>query len=418
MAMINADVVATQMERVRSKVPTLFERDDKWWSRISKATTAEKVSSRDMRAPLQLRPGGKFGHYDPDGGSLGRGSAQQYDKAIIPLAFLKEGYEFTRLAEWSGNDKSKAVIDAVTKLFSDALTEFRTNIDRLCMTDGTGTLGTIASLSSSGGTTTVVMSATDGYGARLLRPQGTYQVFDTTLMTKRDDIVLTYYDSPTKTIKYLDISGDIVTDKIVVSGALGTPPVSIYGVPYHQNSATSGTWLGLNRANVPEIRGNSVTANSALALPFARLAMNKMGDRLGIDESMQVEAWMHPCQKQAYEELGQLVTVIQSTGDNSGKKLDPYFGGQMQMAGAPVMDNFSWDKTRIDFIVPSTWGRCELTPCDFYKSRDGRSIFEARGSDGGVATSEMFYYTYNFNLFNGNPVAGSYISGLTIPTGY
>lgn len=31
------------------------------------------VSCRDMRVPLEIRPGGKFGYFDPEGGSLGRG---------------------------------------------------------------------------------------------------------------------------------------------------------------------------------------------------------------------------------------------------------------------------------------------------------------------------------------------------------
>jgi len=89
----------------------------------------------------------------------------------------------------------------------------------------------------------------------------------------------------------------------------------------------------------------------------------------------------------------------------------------MQLAGAPVKTSYSWDKTRIDFVVADVWGRAEMHPADFY-TVDGRRIFEIRGSSGGVATSQIFYITASFNLFVSNPAVCSYISGLTVPTGY
>jgi hypothetical protein len=77
--------------------------------------------------------------------------------------------------------------------------------------------------------------------------------------------------------------------------------LGLFGLPYHHSNASTGTWLGFNRATTPEIRANRVNAAGGLALPFARLAINKIGDRIGMDTQIQVEAWMHPAQKQAYE---------------------------------------------------------------------------------------------------------------------
>ena len=62
----------------------------------------------------------------------------------------------------------------------------------------------------------------------------------------------------------------------------------------------------------------------------------------------------------------------------------------MQLAGVPVKPDYSWDKTRIDFVVDETWGRAEILPIGFYTT-DGRKIFEIRGSSGGVATADIFY---------------------------
>ena len=55
----NNAVVATQIEKVRTKLPVLFEREDKFFAKIEKREV-DKISSRDMRAPLELRTGGDF----------------------------------------------------------------------------------------------------------------------------------------------------------------------------------------------------------------------------------------------------------------------------------------------------------------------------------------------------------------------
>jgi hypothetical protein len=136
-----------------------------------------------------------------------------------------------------------------------------------------------------------------------------------------------------------------------------------------------------------------------------------------MDQMKRLQAWMHPCQAQAYEQLGFLVTQLNQTGE--GKGLDLYYGGAMQMAGAPVKKSFSWDKTRIDFINLDVWGRGVLKEAGFYKPEgQDKYIWEVRGSSGGVATSNIFYVVAAFNVFMNNPAGGSYIDSLAVPSGY
>jgi hypothetical protein len=123
---------------------------------------------------------------------------------------------------------------------------------------------------------------------------------------------------------------------------------------------------------------------------------------------------MHPAQKHAYEQIGQLVSQIWK--DPKEQKLDMYFDG-MQMAGASVKEHFNWDTTRIDFISNEVWGRGEILPLGFYTT-DGRKTFEIRGASGGVATAEIFYLVNGIQTFVNNPAACSYIYGLAVPTGY
>src|SRR5207244_2931214 len=70
-AQANANVVALQLEKVRDKVPLLYERDDILLTMIQQRGDVEKISSRNMRLPLQVNPGGKAGSYIADGGDLG-----------------------------------------------------------------------------------------------------------------------------------------------------------------------------------------------------------------------------------------------------------------------------------------------------------------------------------------------------------
>lgn len=410
-------VVAAELERTVPKVPVLFDWDDVFYSSIEKGTGVEKVSNRDMRIPLELKPGGKFGYYNPDGGDLGRGSGPQLDKAVISTVHFKMGVEWTKLTEMATDSPAKAVLNYFRHILAKSMAEFRRNVDSACMTAGNGVLANPSAVTIGGGTAggdRWTVPATDGFGVRLLREGADVGVFDATLAVKRGEVEINYYDGPNRTFDtFPSIAAALATDKIVTSG-LSATPVGLYGVPYHHSNASTGTWLGLSRVTVPQIRANAVNAAGAFALPFARLAVNKIGDRVGIKEMNTLVAWTHPCQKDAYEQVGQLVSILQKQPSN--EKLNMYFDG-FQLAGAPLECSYSWDKTRIDFINKSLWGRAEMHPAGYY-TVDGNRIFPIRGASGGIAAAMIFYLIASFNLYLGNPAMGSYIYGLTIPSGY
>lgn len=426
-AQTESQVVALELERVRDKLPTLYDYDDGFFTSIGKKDV-ETISSRDMRVPLELRPGGNFGYYNPDGGDLGRGSAITYDKATLASVHLKHGVEVTYKARISTDEKRKAIVKNFQRQLVKGMAEFRRQTDAQCMGAGDGAVGTITSIATAGGKDTYTCT-TDGFGVKLLRFAQFIAVYDAAFAGSRvitasagaalDGIAaeIDLIDPAAKTVRIKGAAAAVVaTDRLVVNGLSGATPVGLFGVQYHHNDASTGTWLGFDRALFPEIRANRVNAASgALALPFARLALNKIGDRVGMDKKVNAVAWMHPAQVQAYEELGQLVSEIhKSPRDES---LNLYFSDSMQMAGATVKPHFLWDKTRIDFIVGDTWGRAELDPVGYYEV-EGRRVFEVRGASGGVATSDIFYLKSSWNAFVDNPARCSYISNLAVPTGY
>lgn len=416
MAVVEAQVVALELERVLPKIRVLFERDDKFYANIKKREV-EKISNRQMRIPLELRPGGSFQYFNADGGDLGRGGGPTFDKAVLTSVFVSENIEYTKLTQWATDDERKSVTNGVRRLVATALDEMRRQLDAQMMQPGTGVIGTVTTDVPAGGSNVITLT-TDGFGARLMRFGQTVQIFDATLAVNRGSGTITFWDVENKVINITpQIAGVIATDLIVTNGiASPTSLPALFGVPYHHSNASTGTWLGFSRSATPEIRSNRVNAlGGPLALAFPRLAMNKIGNRVGIDNTFKPNAWMHPAQKQAYEEIGQLVSIIQKMAKE--ESLNMYFGDGMQMAGAAVKDSFNWDRTRIDFVTDEVWGRGEILPIGFYTT-DGRKTFEIRGASGGVATADIFYMVNGMQTFVTNPAATAFIDALSVPAGY
>ena len=416
MAVTESQVAAYELEKVIPKVRVLFERDDKFYANIKKRDV-EKISHRQMRVPLEIRPGGSFQYFNPDGGDLGRGGGPVADKAVLNSVFLSENIEYTKLTQWATDDNRKAVVNSVRRLTATALDEMRRQLDSQMMQAGDGVIGTVTSDTPAGGSN-VLSLTTDGFGARLMRFGQTVQVYDSTLATNKGSATISFWDVENKVVNLTPQVASVgAGDKIVTAGLSAPSSLpGLFGVPYHHSNASAGTWLGFSRTTTPEIRANRVNAGGAgLTLPLPRLAMNKIGNRVGIENTFNPKAWTHPCQIQAYEEIGQLVSIIQKTAKEEG--LNMYFGSNMQLAGAGITASFNWDKTRIDFIVDEVWGRGEILPIGFYTT-DGRKIFEIRGASGGVATAEIFYMVVGMQTFVSNPAACSYIDNLAVPVGY
>src|SRR5262245_22201861 len=176
-------VVANELEKVLDKVPVLFDRDDTFYSKIEKKNV-EMISARDMRVPQEIRPGGNPGHFNPEGGSLGKGSGPTFDKATVGAVYLKYGVEYTKKAEWATDNARKAVVQTTRRLLATAMAEFRRFVDSLTMTGGDGVLGTISAISTSGGQDTYTLDS-DGFGARLIRFAQYVGIFNAALSTQR-----------------------------------------------------------------------------------------------------------------------------------------------------------------------------------------------------------------------------------------
>lgn len=425
-ALLNASTTALQLEKVRSKVPLLYEIENVLFARLEKK--GEVVSNRAARVPVQLRPGGAGGLVNLDGGDMGVGTATFYDVATVSCAFFKFGVELTELAKLGTNSSEKAVLNAAKAEVKNGMKQFRAYLDKLTNQLSTGQVGIVGSITGD-----VITLSTSGNGSNFSARQrfqvGQYlHVVDSGITTVRNSGSaigpISLIDDANGKIT-LDGSGAasvIATDLLFAQNStfnLSTNAVSstaIYGPSYHQSSAQTGTWLSFNRANYPEVWTPNITASSLLTTAQIRAALNKIRLALGSNSIGKLVAYENPKQTHAYEDLGIIISEIHKGASEEG--MDLFFDeGKMRMAGVPILESINADPTRIDFLDLDKWFRVVTKEIDFHEV-GGTTVFPKYGASGGLAASELFYFTTGFQIIDESPMSGAYISSLTVPSIY
>jgi len=421
----NIQTVALQLEKVRDKLPKLYETDKTFWGMIKQKGEADTVSSRFMRIPLQLIPGGIAGGWNPDGGDMGRGSGITWDVAQVTPNWQEFAVEVTKLVEYATKQPQQAIENAFRYQLKEAMVQFDAYLDMLMQSNGNGVLGTVSSVSSA----TATMSVP--YGASLVYDNNHYNILNSTLTTQRlgpnsdGSFTVNAHDAITnKTIIFSQpLPASVVsTDVIVEKGVTPGNTISYYGVPYNVSNATTGTWLNLNRGTYPyQLQSGRVNANSSSLTPgMVRLALNQIKLALGNDsvKDSKLGAYMNVQQEAAWENAGILISqIIKEGAGGRASDLDLNFNGDFTMAGVPVKTSIHWNQTRIDFLALSHWGRAVMKDMDFYDV-DGNTIFPLYGASGGLQAGQIFYLVIGQQMWVDNPRAMSYIDTLAVPSGY
>jgi len=419
-----ANAIAVQREKVRDVLPLLYERDDVFLKLVQVRGDIEKVSARLMRLPLQIRPGGKGRAVNLDGGDLGLGGFTLYDFATVtPQAFVF-AFQWNKIIEYSTNTNEKAIAKLVPKEVKNAMAQFRVFLDQICQTSGNGVIGTISSISGQ------QLTMANPPGAKLVYPTQDVQVYDATITTNRGRITAAIVDVLNKQITPDPSTplpaGTIATDVLVYDGLTGAQPIGLFGIPYHQSNATTGTWLNMNRATYPvELRtpavnlaGASVTPGAIMqTINFIRLQMGG-AQAGGGGKASKLMAYLPPEQGHAIRALGIAISNIIKEGPGGGADdLELNFTGKVTLYGAPEKQAIHAAANRIDFLDMSHWGRAEMKEIDLYES-GGRTIFPVYGASGGISAAELEYFVTAFQIWNDSPRSGGYMYNCAIPAGY
>ena len=419
MALTNTQTVAVQLEYVRPAVPTLFERADTTFSMIERRPV-EMVSTRAARIPLNNAPGGNSGAADIDGGDLGRGSADEYDFGTLTPLGMKHAVEITKLVEYATNSNEKAVANVTKKATVNAMKQFRKDIDTWLQTGGNGVIGTIE---SGGGTTSWVMENVP-FGARLLRKNLTVSVYTSNLATKKGEV--TFNSNPVRGLgktQRVTVAADsaipsVNGDVILPSGLSGASPTWVFGIPYHHNTSSSGSWLNISRSNDYVVANGSDANDASFSLPPFRLAIDQIVQELGEEGLAQNLVWhTHVAALAGYEEYGLSLSRQDRTGDGEKVKTGLFDTKSMTIGGYKVKRSIHADPTRFDLLNLSTWGRVEWAPID-YLEIGGNTVFPVYGDSGGIAAAYLFYFVCGMQFFVDNPKAISSVINVGLPSGY
>jgi hypothetical protein len=424
---LQQNVVALELEKVRDKVPITFEREDILLNMIEERGESVVVSGRLMRLPLQLIPGGQGQAFNPDAGDMGRGSFTGYDVAQITPKFYSFAIEYSKLLMWATNQPQKAVANAVQREMENATKQFATFLDKLFQTSGNGVIGTIAPGGVAGQTLTMAVP----FGAALVYDNQTVQVYDTTLTINRGSFRVGSHDQvigqtitadPTTPLPGGTIAGDV----LVYAGLAGAQPAGMLGLKYHQNNATTGTWLNLNRATYPfQLRTNRVNGGAGALVPqFYRLAYNFIRKSLGSNESRgnrnpsKLIAYMNVEQEAAWENLAITTsTVIKEGAGGRANQYDGLFSGNLQASGVPFKTSTNADQTRIDILDLSHWGRAVMLPVGLV-DWGGQTTWPIYAASGGLSAAEIFYLATGFEPWVDSPRHGAFVDNLSRPSGY
>lgn len=414
--MVNSDVLAVQLETVTQAVSEYYEHEDALVSRFAKMVSHDQ-SSRDMRIPIPMYPGGKFRQISFEG-DFGRGSGEHFEYAAVAPIETAIALELSDKVIYTTNSTAKAVTDVVARQVAMGLTEYKLYKDKLLQTAGTGILGTISSI---GGTGNLTWTMASPFYVQLLRYGQEVSVYTSSSQTAlRGNGVATIVgiDTVNNTITVdANPSGVAANDVVCVGGLTATPPTSIYGLAYHHSSAATGYWLGLNRATFPGLRTPTVTASGTLTTNH----MNRMfaGVTMGLGQDvMDTGRWfiyLHTTQRMQWAELGQLISEItlnQGNAPNGNVDILMDRKRAQVIGGIEVVESIHADRTRIDLIDADNWIRGTYKEIGIHDMA-GQPKIALRGTSGGYGGGQLWYITAAEQFAVKNPRRGAYINTLT-----
>jgi hypothetical protein len=413
----NIQSIALQLEKVRKNVPTAYEQEHIFLDLIESKSETIDASTRNIRLPQLIRPGGKASQGTADFDDMGRGSGSTWDVGTLTTLHLRLAFEVSKLAEYATKGNDKAVESVAVREVAEAMKMFKRFLDVLCLaTNGTGQLDTIQSIS---GTTLTVLNPNAFYFNQDI------QVYPTGLASaSRGLATVTSVDPLLKTITLNALpAGTIAGDALVINisqGAGGANPVSVEGVLYNHVDSQTGNWNNLARSTYPEaLKTPHVALGGAAITPATRrLGENKLRRVLGAEFEEPIVIMMNVDMEAQWEDAAITVSSVilnQVSGENSPdmlKRRPPKTFG-----GYPIKTSIRATLNRIDGIILKHWGKGITKEVGFFEE-GGQTVFPIYGTSGGLAAGYISYIDTVMNLWMDQPRFGIFWDGAATPSGY
>lgn len=417
----NADVLSLQQEKVRAKLPELFETSNFLVAEVERNAEVEQVSTRDYRIPIVVSYGGDYGTFDPDGGDMGLGSGpitKHYVTSYFPIKF---GIQLTNLQMYATAKSEQAVKNAFALVMAKAMKQFQAQEDASFHTAGNGVIATATAQTTTSSKTVYTLDTS--FSTQLLRRGMPVKVYPNDLSVgpraRTDDGTKTTFRcaivDPVSGKVTLDdtVASAAATDKIVFDGVSGATPTWKKGMYSFLSTATTGNLMSLDRAANPEIISNWQTANGPLSGLHGMFLLDAIEQRR--DDLGNLVAVFHMKQRSAWYKAGMAISEWQRGKADAMIDVVPKRAKEFQFAGIRAVVDKHQDRTRVDVLNLKRWGRAVLKDLDWYQVGD-RKIFPLRGTSGGIAAGVLLYLELHSDWYTDDVGCQGFISGLTIPT--
>lgn len=413
-----------QSEVVRKKAfPLWMTADFGVLSDFIEKGEVQRVGERDYRIPFQQTFGGIAGHYDPQGGDMGRGSSPTGNVLLQSFYSFRLNFEFDEMQIAATENKDVAIQNPFTKCVAEGMKEMNNIWDQVIHGSGTAFLAQATAFSNTSGATVYTMS--NVFGVQLLRRGQLYNVYDSTGNTlKASNVLAVQINTQARTLTTnIIIPNAAATDQISFVGVAGAQPAGPRGLGYWLNTAISGITAGVDRSLEYQIIPKSVDGTNGFTVETVMALYHRiLSDRgmvpnlLGICNVAQ--------QAYAYSQMVAIqMPLIEGEKANVFDRLPKLKGKKFFMWGdIPWWIDIRCDSTKAFAIVPSDWGKAVLSPDGFYET-PGKSGPDARfiqlmGTSGGPQASVWFCFVRNQDLYCFNPGEQGVITNLPLGSLY
>jgi len=435
---VESAVEAVEIEAFATEIPSLIPMSKSLYALaqerfekvpVSFQTTAGSTTRPSFRVPFRVQGGAAIAQGTGNGDSLGRGNASVWNDFVLSPVWHYAVNEITHLAQLATNGKKRGLIQLKAEELKNSLDSAMAGIEGIMYGDGSGaitqipTTGTVSSSSGTGNATSFIT----GVRAMAFTDNQIVQIFPSEGGTARGSATISINDPVTSTLWFSTAlpAGTVVGDFIMVAGSSGAVGSGVLGTTSWNNSATSGTQAGINRAAFPSristpsinLNGGSITAS--LSQRIEALLGRAMGDSnktkdsgiylFGEDQAVAV------AQTNYYNRQ---ITQNQDKPGNTGDVPDvsrKYFQGTY--GGREVHLSYVQPLGRVDMLLTDEWYIGELVPLQLFDFGGGNTVMPVPDPAGnGWLTSNQFAYEISFNIANSAPRHGLYVTNASVPT--
>ena len=436
-----AAVEAVEIEAFSTEIPSLIPMSKSLYSLaqdrftkvpVSFQTTGGTTTRPSFRVPFRVQGGAFISQGTGNGDSLGRGNMSIWNDFVLSPVWHYAVNEVTHLSQLAVNGKKRGLISLKAEELKNSLDSAMAGIEGIMYGDSSGaitqipTTGTVSSSSGTGNQTSFIT----GVRAMAFTDNQIIQVFPSEGGTSRGTATISINDPVTSILWFstaLPATGGATAtgDYLMIAGSSGALNQGVFGTTAWNNSATSGTIAGINRATYPSrISTPSINLNNgSVVASLSQRIEALLGRAMGADNKTKDSGIYLMGEDQAVSiattnYYNKQITQNSDGGGGGAKEVPDtsrkYFQGKF--GGRDVHLSYVQPLGRIDMLLTNEWYIGDLVPLQLYDYAGGNTVMPVPDPGGnGWLTSSQFTYEISFNIACSAPRHQLYVYNASQP---